>query len=412
MRLTHLLFLSVFCTTCLATIAQEEAVESVQSIRTDTLQEQKDLPDLLRALLKKQEPRKANTSSSLAVLPALGYNPSVGFLFGVNIAKSYSNGDPRLNKISVMQLDVSYTTEQLFIARFRHNVFRQENKWNLQGNWQFMKGYAIDYGLGDVARRDPPMAYPIRYNYFRFTEKVYRQIAPDLFAGLGTSIDIRSRINDERLDTGRATPHYRYNSQYGFDPAQYSVNGLMAIIQYNTRDHPNRAYKGMYADLNIRVNPKWLGSTSPSGQLYTELRKYIPLSHQNHDHTLALWYYGSYLLWGKLPYLELPGTGYDHYNRSGRGYTIGRFKGQDYFYAEAEYRFPITTDKLLSGVAFLNLQSASERGKTPLFKYIEPATGVGLRIHFNKFSRTYVCIDYAIGRYGSKGLFFALNEAF
>jgi outer membrane protein assembly factor BamA len=372
----------------------------------------KDLPDLFLKLTKNQKNREPKINSSLALLPAIGYNPSYGFLFGANIVRTSYKGDPAHTKLSVAQLDVSYTTKGLFIARFRHNIFKEHNLWNFQGNWQFNRGYMLDYGLGDTARRDPAIAYPIRYNYFKLSEKVYRKIAPNLFAGMGISFDIRNKIDDKLYDTVRITPHARYNLTNGFNPDHYNVNGLMAIIQYNTRDHPNRAYKGMYADINFRINPTWMGSTKGSGQLYTEFRKYIPLSRKNPDQTLALWYYGSYLLWGKIPYLELPGTAYDPYLRSGRGYTMGRFKGPSYMYGEAEYRFPITRNRFLAGVAFLNLQSASETGKVSLLQYIEPGYGAGLRIHFNKFSRTYVCIDYARGRYGSSGLFFALNEAF
>jgi outer membrane protein assembly factor BamA len=396
----------------LARAQEEDAIPETPKItRLDTAGV-KDLPDLFLKFTKNQKNREPKVNSSLALLPAIGYNPSYGFLFGANIVKTSYKGDPAHTKLSVAQLDVSYTTKGLFIARFRHNIFKDHNVWNFQGNWQFNRGYMLDYGLGDTARRDPPVTYPIRFNYLKLSEKVYRKIGSNLFAGMGVSFDMRNKIDDKLYDTVRTTPHARFNLANGFNPDQYNVNGLMAIIQYNTRDHPNRAYKGMYADINFRFNPTWMGSTKASGQLYTEFRKYIPLSRKNPDRTLALWYYGSYLLWGKIPYLELPGTAYDPYLRSGRAYTMGRFKGQHYMYGEAEYRFPITRNRLLAGVAFLNLQSASENGKVPLLKYIEPGYGAGLRIHFNKFSRTYVCIDFAKGRYGSSGLFFALNEAF
>ncbi len=382
------------------------------TFRTDTLSDQRDLPDLIRTLTHNTKPRDNQSKSSLALLPALGYNPSFGFLFGANIAKTSYKGDPAHTKLSVAQLDVSYTTKGLFIARFRHNIFRDHNTWNLQGNWQFNRGYMVDHGLGDTARRDPPVPYPIRYNYIKLAEKAYRRIGNDLYAGMGISLDMRNRIDDKNLDSPLLTPHYIYSRSHGFDPSGYRVNGMMFILQYNTRDHPNSAYKGIYADINFRFNPVWLGSTERSGQLYTEFRKYFGLSAHPGGLTLGIWYYGSYLLWGDLPYLELPGTGYDPYLRSGRGYTMGRFKGQDYVYGETELRFSLTRDRMLGGVVFLNMQSASERGKVALFKYMEPGYGAGLRIHFNKFSRTYVCIDYAKGRYGSDGFFFALNESF
>jgi hypothetical protein len=61
-----------------------------------------------------------------------------------------------------------------------------------------------------------------------------------------------------------------------------------------------------------------------------------------------------------LPYINLPGTGLDQYNRGGRAYTFGRFKGPSFVYLESEYRFPITRNKLFSGVAFVNMQSTSD----------------------------------------------------
>jgi hypothetical protein len=382
-------------------------------VAKDSLSTQKDLVDLWRAMTKKKTARVYDPSSTSAILPAIGFNPSYGFLLGLNYVRTFRSAGAAPDQLSTMQIDGSYTTKRLVIARFRHNLFRKNGTILLQGNWQYTRNYVEDYGLGDSARRSPAVSYPIRFNYFRLSEKVYKKMAEDLFAGFGASFDMRNDIDDQVLDSGRSTPHSRYSEQYGFDRSRYFVNGLIVNIQYNTRDHPNRPYSGMYADLNIRYNTRLLGSSQESGQLYTEFRKYFGLSKQNPDHLLAFWYYGSYLLWGKLPYLELAGTAYDNFLRSGRAYTLGRFKGQDYVYTEAEYRFPIIpTSKILSGVAFVHMQTASERGKVPLFRYLEPGWGAGLRIHFNKYSRTYISIDHAWGLYGSRGFFFALNEAF
>jgi len=63
-------------------------------------------------------------------------------------------------------------------------------------------------------------------------------------------------------------------------------------------------------------------------------------------------------------------------------------------------------------VLFTSFQTASDANNNGLFKYWEPAFGSGLRVLFNKKSRTNICLDYAKGKYGSSGMFFALNEAF
>jgi|KBSMisStandDraft_5_1062788.scaffolds.fasta_scaffold50422_2 outer membrane protein assembly factor BamA len=379
----------------------------------DSLSQQKDIMDVIKQIF---PPKKIDTTkkkSNVSILPAIGYNPSIGFLLGINFLKAFYMGDPATTKLSVGQLDFSYTTKNLVIARFRTNIFTKNNKWNLQGNWQYTRNYVKDYGLGADARRDPPVSYPIRFNYFRLTEKAYKNLGHNLYAGMGVSFDMRNDISDEEHDSVTSTPHYQYSIDKGFDPNHYLVNGFILNVQYNTKEHPNRPFAGMYADFNIRYNTKILGSTKESGQLYTELRKYISLSQKNPEHVIALWYWGSYILWGEIPYLELPATEYDTYNRSGRGYTLGRFRGPSFADFEVEYRFPISQQtKLFSGVVFANFQTASDANNAGIFKYMEPAAGAGLRILFNKRSRTNICLDYARGRYGSSGIFFALNEAF
>jgi hypothetical protein len=144
----------------------------------------------------------------------------------------------------------------------------------------------------------------------------------------------------------------------------------------------------------------------------TEFRKYISLSPRNPEHVIAFWHLGTYNLGGVLPYLDLPGTGTDMYNRSGRAYTIGRFRGPSYFYLESEYRFPITANKFLSGVVFANMQSIADAENKNLFNGWNPGAGMGLRILFNRSTRTNICIDYAFGVSGANGLFFGLNEVF
>ena len=127
---------------------------------------------------------------------------------------------------------------------------------------------------------------------------------------------------------------------------------------------------------------------------------------------IAFWNWGSYLVSGAVPYLELPGTAKDPGSRSGRGYTVGYFKGTKYNYSEVEYRFPILRNNFISGVMFFHLQTANDEIGTKLFQEWQPGGGGGLRILFNKVTRTNLCLDYAWGKYGAKGFFLGLNEAF
>jgi len=273
----------------------------------------------------------------------------------------------------------------------------------------------MDYNIGTGNKdylTESDSAFLIRFTFIRLTERAFRKVGKNFYVGAGVSLNIRDNIHDQKLDSLKSTPHSRYSIRNEFDLKKYSANALLLGVEYNTREHPLRSYGGIYADLNLALNQKWLGSTKTALNIVYDIRKYVSLSNKNPEHVLAFWHLASYKINGSVPYLALQATGYDLYNRSGRGYTIGRFKGPQYAYFETEYRFPITRNKLISGVAFVNFQSASDDLGKKLFRYIDPAAGGGLRILFQKQSRSVICIDYARGKYDSGGFFFGLNEVF
>lgn len=384
-----------------------------------------DVTDIIRKLFKKDSSKIKKEPSTIAFLPSVGYNPSYGFQLGVNITggKYYGKKDSAI--LSIFTLLGYVTTKGVVMAQARHNLFLAKNTINLQGTQQLSKIVTLDYGpgtgqvkgeRGNFSINGAPLAndsatFPIEYTYLRFTERVYKRVSKSVYLGIGVSFDIRQNINDEKFPVRGNSPHHEYSIENGYDPDRYSANGLLLDVQYNTREHPNRSYGGIYADLGLRFNQKWMGSTKGSTQVLTEFRKYWSLSKSKPQHVIAVWHWGNYLISGKIPYLELPGTGSDMFARSGRGYTIGAFKGESFFYSEVEYRYPITSNGFMSGVLFTNVQTASYKDDK-LFEYWEPAAGFGLRFLFNKTTRTNVCLDYAVGRYGSGGIFFGLNEVF
>ena len=411
MRYTGLLLFIFLSTSC---YAQET---------TDTL----DLSEVVSNMFGKKGAEK-KSSSGFALLPGIGYNPTFGLMLGVTITSGKYLGNPTTTQLSTATLTTYVTTNGILNFQFRHNVFTKNNTWNLQGNAQITKMVLIDYGLGPATGKqgkegmsinqytleNTDDSYPIKFNYIKLFEKAYKKVSKTIMVGAGIAIDHHFDINDQKLnlDSGKLTPHYAYSIENGFDPVQYWTNGLLLNIQYNTREHPNRSFGGTYVDLALRVNPTFLGSSKNSTQIMTEFRKYISLSKKNPETVLAFWHLGTFNLGGLVPYLDMPGTGTDMYNRSGRAYTIGRFRGPSYFYLESEYRFPITRNKFLSGVAFINMQSMTDAKDKALFSGWEPGAGGGLRILFNRSTRTNICIDYAVGLYGAKGLFFGLNEVF
>ena len=406
----------------------------VDSLKTDSLHKtahpveslsrQYDVGDLVQDIFHpRQKPDPLKKRSGITIIPNVAANPSIGAQIGIKAVAGRKLGSDPNTLMSVAATSASITTKGILYFYINHNIYTPGNKWNLQGNLVVAKTVTPDFGLGigqapaTGNAADQVLANPERKGralhslYFNFREKVYKEINKGLFVGAGVSFDIRRNI-DEGVAGNNPTPYNIYSDRYGFARDRYTANGLLFNIQYTTRDNLNRAYKGIYVDAGFRANQSWMGSSRNALQFTTDFRKYFSLSTNHPEHVIAFWNWGSYLLSGAVPYLELPGTAKDAGFRSGRGYTTGYFKGTQYNYSEVEYRFPITNNKFLSGVAFLNMQTANDDAGVKLFEHWQPGYGGGLRVLFNKATRTNLCLDYAWGKYGARGFFLGLNEAF
>jgi outer membrane protein assembly factor BamA len=196
---------------------------------------------------------------------------------------------------------------------------------------------------------------------------------------------------------------------YGLDTKSTS-SGLIFNILYDNRINSINPWAGAYLNVEYRPNITFLGSDANWQMLQIDARKYVPLPKQS-ENILAFWSYNWFTFAGDAPYLDLPATAWDVSSNMGRGYIQGRFRSKNLVYVESEYRFKISRNGLLGGVAFINAQSVTDF-PTNKFNSVALGAGAGLRIKFNKHSRANVCIDYAFGQGGSQGVFVNLGEVF
>ena len=366
---------------------------------------------------------------NLSLLPVIGYSPANGFVVGGAVSITEYHGDPKNTRLSSALLNASFTTKKQILLNLRFDYFTPENKWYINGDNRLLFFAQPTYGLGiyglnnqtyhftfngaDVPRTDS--AQDMRFNYIRLYETFSRRIYKKWYAGVGLMFDIDFNIKDQSLSLDspqHLTSNYVYSKAYGFDTAHYSANGLSFQVIHDSRDNPINAYKGTYLNLAFRVNPIAFGSTQSSTMLYYEWRNYIGVSKRIPRNLIAFWFWGVMTTSGHLPYLANPAITWDTYNRSGRGYIQGRFRGNNMIYEEAEFRYRISKNGLFGGVVFANFTTASNPlTKQEVFDSVAPGYGFGLRIMMNKKDRTNIAIDYGIGD-GFSGIYFNIREAF
>jgi outer membrane protein assembly factor BamA len=242
----------------------------------------------------------------------------------------------------------------------------------------------------------------VDYSYIKVSEEALYRIVRDLYGGVGYNLDYHYNIQE----FGDAHQYERYTDGATIT----SSSGLVARLKYDTRTNINNPKDAFYADFIYRDNLTAIGSTNDWQEIDVEFRKYFSLS-KYPSNVLAFWSWNEFTYGGKVPYFDLPSTGWDEYSNSGRGFIQGRFRGSDIAYLEGEYRFDILRNGLLGGVVFCNGESVPNY-PSEHFEAIHVGKGIGLRIKLNKFSDTNLCIDYGWGDGGSQGFAFNVGEVF
>jgi len=365
---------------------------------------QMDVTDVLEDVFKIKHKATVDSVTSkptVSIIPAIGYSlvSRLGVVLSGNVA--FRTGPQ--SRISTIVASTAYTQNRQYTLPVQTSIWSKNNEYNFVGEYRFYKYPQSTFGLGsssNIKNEDP-----MDYSYFQFNETVLRHITGNLYAGLGYVLDNHWNVSERGNPNGTLSDYAAYGKL-----AHSIASGFTLTSSYDSRDNALNPFKGGYAFVQYRTNFDFMGSTSSWQSLIIDVRRYYRFP-AGSDNVIALWSYDWLVLTGKPAYVDLPSTQWDPSSATGRGYIQGRFRGAQMVYLEGEYRYKITSDGLLGGVFFLNLQSLSAAPGTKL-QGVQPGFGPGLRIKLNTISRTNVTLDYGFGRQGSNGLFIDVGEAF
>ena len=373
-----------------------------------------------------------------SVLPAVGYNPAAGLALGALGSIGIYLGDVEDTTISSGSALALITTNRQLTFTVNGVAMTARNEWELQSDYRLLIYNQDTYGLGTgtapistgitIGGFGPISAVengqPIDFNLIRIHQVALRKVTGALYMGGGFRFDRYFDIVDKRLDLAATPPvvtsHEAYSKYFGFGSGAYSVSSVSLSVLYDSRDSTINPYRGLYANLDYRISPTFLGSSKASSLLYGEVRGYVGLSRAVPRNVLAFWLLAQGVLTGDVPYLALPSTAWDAKNATGRGYVQGRFRGPAEVYGEAELRFRITSNGLVGGTVFASARTFSrpsisipgyQNQGEGLFHTVVPAGGFGLRFMLSRGTRNNVRVDFGFGR-NSAAFYLGLGEVF
>ena len=369
----------------------------------------KDLIDCVNSLFhfrSQKITRRKGKKIYFSLLPTSASVPGGGKALITSTRAGFYLGNRRNTFLSSVSFSPYLNFKGRYSVSFRSDIYTSQNKWNVQGDTRFSLFPEFVYNKSNFA--DEVEKLPISYKYIRFYQTVLKQIKPYFLVGLGYNLDYHIGIRS-LVDTVSFAKFVGYD--YGTLPNTNSFSsGITLNLLYDLRKNSINPMPGYYFNLIYRVNPRYLGNGNNTWEsIYFDARKYFALK-GNKKHLIATWFYVWSALNNGVPYLDLPGIGYEPNQRSGRGIEQNRHRGKTLMYLEGEYRSNITSNGLLGYVVFANVNSVTGLDNG-VFNALHPSIGTGLRIKFNKKSDTNIAIDYGISKSNS-GFSFSLGEAF
>ena len=382
-----------------------------QPVLTDTfgLNNKLDVIDILKRIFKQDQKKidssRAKKKIQFSIIPVAGNVAGGGTAVATAFNAAFYTGNDSTTSLSTVTFSPWFTFEGKFVLPFRSLVWLPNDVLLSKGDTRFMVYPQYTWGLGGNTHPDEKVL--LEYNYLRFYHSLLKKVGKKTFFGAGYALDYHFNVRSETDSTLSINPPlYDYTNDFR---DKSTSSGPVINFLIDSRRNSLNPPGGVYFALDYRFNVEFLGSTFNWQSIYVDARKYFPFE-KDRQNLLAVWSYYWGVTEGKSPYLDLPSIGWDYTNRSGRGFEQNRYRSKQLLYFESEYRRDISRNGFLGFVIFANIHSVSEfQGRD--FNYWQPAAGTGLRVKFNKISRTNIGFDVGMSK-DFTGFYLSLGEAF
>lgn len=286
-----------------------------------------------------------------------------------------------------------YTTNKQYKFSINPIIYFNANKLVLQMPTSFGSTEDKFWGLGN----ETPETDTAAYSREDFNLQMEVQVPPFLFFSdrTGFILDFKhTAIVDVQENA-----FLMDESVTGFNGG--NLYGVGVNLVWDRRDNLFYPTSGHYQYI------KFIAYTEPSDYIFTtfelDVRLYKTLF-KNH-----VWATNFYLknVAGNAPFYELPALG-GHQRM--RGYFQGRYRDKNYVSLQTEFRQYFW--KRLGFVVFAGIGDVSEEITSLNMNELKYSIGGGLRYLFNKKENVNLRMDIGIGRDGTTGIYFGIEEAF
>jgi Omp85 superfamily domain len=347
----------------------------------------------------------ANAQADVKVLPvgAPAYTPEQGVLFAAGGVLSW-NGDvhhPELPR-SALTLIAGASTSGSLLLQARFNAFTNNDRVRFTAPIDVRDQPDHYFGVGFLngfTRRLGPETTALKRTWWNAEPTVLVKLRGALF--LGVTLQFSGSLARDLSAGVQADPDFER-----FGPRVINT-GVGVTLQYDSRDVPVNAWRGVFLALTFSGYGRALGANSEWYALNVDYRHYLTIGRPGSTLAWQLKYRASF---GEVPWSELSlvGTPWDL-----RAYRWGQYRDRTSLTALVEYRFmlPFPPESLWSHLGFAAWVGVGALGPAlwPDVTRLLPSAGVGLRVELQK--RITFRLDVGFGR-EARAVYFNFLEAF
>jgi outer membrane protein assembly factor BamA len=336
-----------------------------------------------------QTPRKQKTG--IAAIPMLNYNRTQGFVAGALLSYYYKiNKKDTISPSSSTGMIGMYTQEKSYALMTFSQLYFAEDRWRVQGalgvmdiNFQFY----LD---------NPSIATGNFYDYSSKASFISLQVQRNIF---------------KRVYLGPTATFVKSTTTYGVSDllgkdsiTVNSLNNVGYIISNDTRDHVQYPTRGMFMTFKNQFYRDWIGSDHAFERYTFAYNQFAKLSKKSNKQVLVI-RTSLNIAAGNVPFEGQTVVGGDDI----RGYSQGRYRNDQVYTLQAEYRWNFY--KRWGFVAFAGLASAVKHVSDIPDSELLPGVGAGLRWKMLPSERINIGIDGGWGK-DDYSITFRIGESF
>src|SRR6478735_73923 len=299
---------------------------------------------------------KKKKESSIAAIPMINYNRTQGVIVGALVSKYYRlNNKDTISPSSNTGFFGMYTGQKSYVAMGFSKLYFAEDRWRITaavGTMDINFQYYLE---------DPAASTGNFYDYSTKANLLVLQLQRNIF---------------KRVYFGPTTSFIKSTTTFAFpdvsgnDSVSIStLNNIGYIITNDTRDHVQNPTRGMFLNFKNQFYRSWAGSDFKFERFLVTYNQFFKL-----DDTKILAARASLnIASGNVPFEGQSVVGGDDI----RGYSQGKYRNDQVYAVQAEYRWNFY--KRFGLVAFAGLASAVEHVADIPDNELLPGVGAGLR---------------------------------